>query len=231
MNIGGVDPESASKLISLLDGYGITYYDRQNAEAWLLEGTYCIPNLLQSACDHLLRRLDKRQTAHVELDDVRSVLEVDVLSQLKQELLDDLQVDYAEEGVSPACLKLRMQIMLLAIVLEKFSYKELEVDAYRRLRPENRSFTAQDVVDYLCEWARDIKDLWLWSEEEVDTMLRSLTLTLALSPEDDQRAYYCPEEILPDVLFELQAKDSRYNMVVQLNNLIELYKEFYPRNR
>jgi hypothetical protein len=111
-----------------------------------------------------------------------------------------------------------MQIMLLSIILEKFPYKQERSEMHRQLERAERAFTVEEVKGYLDIWADQVKPYWEWTGAELDRLLRALTMTLAISVEDDGISYYFPQEILPTVLFKLQL-----NLIEELDGYVKRY--------
>ncbi len=211
------------RLIDLLKAYEVEFYNQTDAQALLLEGTYRIPYLMQTACLHLLRRLDGPARAHpnrIDLEDVEIVL----AGQVDEELMDDLirKILVEDDAASSSRLQVKLRILLYALVLGKYGHT-LEQDAlFRPLAPGDRTFTTEAALRYLRIWADPIS----WTYEETDGMLQELRMTLAIGVEDGQqeRRYYFAQDIVPRLLYRYYQRAGRGSLIDDLAYDLKLYR-------
>lgn len=230
LNIAEVDPNSAQRLVKLLKEYGVEFYHEKDAVDRILEGTFCVPWAIQTACHELLGVLDEKNDFRVEMEDVERVISWQIDRDLAEELWDSLQVDLSLPDVPPKLAKLRAKILLLAIILEKYSFLD-RVNVHRLLPVGQRFFTAAEAVEWLGEWAGELRPYWTWSEEEVSIILRALTITLAVSVDRDGVSYYFPQDILPTILFRRHRTSRRDDLIDRLDDLIKQYREICESQR
>lgn len=218
-----VEDSELIRLINLLKTYEVTFYNQTDAQALLLEGTYRIPYLMQTACLHLLRRLDNQPRPdpnRLELEDVEIVL----AGQVEAELMDDLIRKILVEGDTSSqaqALQLKLRILLYALVLGKYGHTLERGASFRPLTPADRYFTVEAALRYLRTWADPIP----WTYEETDNLLQELRMTLAIGAEEGQRErlYYFAQDIVPRLLYRYYQREERGNLIDDLAYDLELY--------
>lgn len=230
-----VKREELRGLLDLLMRYGVQFYRDDEARDLILEGTYSIPYLVQSACKLLLERLDAKAEEDSEKDmivrhDIVTVLNDQINPDLKTELFDRIIVE-AEEGTEATRLRLRLQIMLFVIIAEKYSHTQETQGSYYPLSERERIFTPQDVVGYLDSWARDeLAGVWSYNTREISTLLHELRMTLNVTTDDpnDRQNYYFTQDILPRLLHSYyqtqQDKSSDESLINDLDDALKQLK-------
>jgi len=216
-----------AQLISLLEDYEVEFYNRQDAINRLLQGTYCIPYLVQTACLQLLRRLDRPNRTNpnrIDIEDIEIVLAQQIDTELIDELIRKIRVE-ANSRASAEELQLRLRIVLYAITLHKYWDAVNNDGPFHPLASGEQTFTTNDVLVYLETWAGKVKPAWPWTFEEIDSILQELRMTLAISAGHDleERSYYFPQDIVPRLLHRWYQKEQRRSILDDLEDDINLY--------
>jgi hypothetical protein len=222
-----VPDDDLAYLIRLLKAYEVDFYNDQDAVNTILQGTYRIPYLVQTACWQLLRRLDmpERPDANrIEIEDVEIVLTGQIDQELMDELIRKIPIEDSD-GRQAEKRQVRLRILLYAITLGKYGHT-IDVDYFRPLSKADRYFTAQVAASYLTTWVDRLRPVWLWSVQEVDEMLQELRLTLAIGMVEsgEERRYYFPQEIVPRLLHKWYQKDGRGSLLEDLAMDMDLYE-------
>lgn len=196
--------------------------------------TYAIPYYVQRTCDDLLHRADRLKLQRITVEDVRLVLEHDIKQELKRELWDDLLTQTAEwhKGEENSrygnkfTQNLKTKVLLLSMLLHKYQHKFRKEYTRARGVQDQIIFTAGDVIANLREFDKRLVDeLWMPTQEEINRLLRPLSMTLALSPANTEfPAYEFPNDILPDLLFHFDAK-GEVDLVDELDSLVKQLKQ------
>ena len=224
----GIDRAAVALLVDLLEGFKIEIEQKQEVLGLIERGTYAIPYYVQLVCDQLLEFVDQSRRNVIGPNDVREALARDIQKLLKQELWDSLNVGGTLWGTADSESKaIKTRLALLALILAKYDHKMDPERAHIALAPALRIFTAADTVRYLRDWAADVCPYpWAVTENEVNQLFLSLTMTLALAPaEEDRWAYVFPNDILPDVLCFHQRQDQDFDLLNELNELMEKLKK------
>lgn len=219
-----VADEELNRLIDLLGDYGVRFYHAVEARARILEGTYHIPYLVQTACDQLLERLDnpQRQSDRVERDDVAQVLNEQIADELMDDLVLKIRVE-REDSFSAETARLRLRIMLYTIILGKYGYALDMPGDFHRLPEAERIFRPADVIGHLDVWADEARHVWKWRHDEIEQLLQELRMTLAVStvePRDHSR-YYFPQDIVPRLLHNRYKGVRRSSLIDDLAEAIK----------
>jgi hypothetical protein len=232
-NLAGVEPQEAAELIKMLKTLDFKFEQEKDLLGLITRRTYAIPYYVQDVCVKLLQRADRKREAHpiIAPIDVTAVLEGDLQTQLKRELWDELAWGgpemrslLAADNQQPEVMVRKTKILLLGIILERYQgYRGL---AFQPLPAPQYHFRAHDAIRYL----KGFVDLpiagWQPDESEVDGLLRSLTMTLALSPsEDDQWAYTFTAGILPNLLLASGEQENLNYLVDELEKLVRELKQ------
>jgi hypothetical protein len=189
---------------------------------------------VQTACDRLLACLDDRRIPRSDPDrieewDVEAVLTGHIDEELMKELITDIRIE-ADDDVMVEEMRLRIRILLYAIVLDKYGleYKT----SFRPLGESKRPFTAQDAVRALDSWAAQVKPFWPWTYEQVDGLLRELRMTLAIEIEslEPETRYYFPQDIVPRLLHRWYRSGERGSILDDLEATIKAYIQLRQTN-
>ncbi len=231
-NLVGVGRSDVARLVRMLKEFSLEIQDEDEVIGMVAQGTYAIPYYVQLVCDDLLSRVDRRKQDFIGANDVQAVLQGNLKMQLKRELWDDLDVDpllsamqVGESRPERQQQMVKARIMLLTTILTRYQHKFNATYSQAMRAEQEATFTAVDALRFLHEFDLDL-GAWQPSEAEIDRLLRSMTMTLALAPVSDRRsAYIFPNDILPDVLFYHHQRGA-VDLVDELMRLVEELKRF-----
>ncbi|GAB4150990.1 MAG: hypothetical protein Fur0021_14380 [Candidatus Promineifilaceae bacterium] len=232
-NFAAIQAEGVERLVSILEELNLSIEDRDSVTSLITQETYAIPYYVQRTCDDLLRRADRLKLERITPDDVRLVLEHDIKQELKRELWDDLLTQTVEwhrgeetgRYGSKVTQNLKTKVILLSMLLHKYQHKFRQEYTRTRGVQDQVIFTTGDIIANLREFDASLVDnLWMPTQEEVNHLLRPLSMTLALTPANTEfPAYEFPNGILPDLLFHFDAKGD-IDLVDELDSLVKQLK-------
>ena len=227
-NLLGIDLAAVAILVDMLEEFKIEIEQKQEVIGLVERGTYGIPYYVQLVCDQLLESVDQSKRHIIGPNDVREALGRDIRKLLRQELWDSLTVGGTLWAAADNEVKsIKTKLALLSLILAKYDHKLVPERAHIALDHAMRTFTAADTVRHLRDWAGEVcPSVWAVTENEITDIFRSLTMTLALSPsEEDRWAYHFPNDILPDVLGHYHREDPNFDLLNELDSLMEKLKK------
>ncbi len=220
-----VQSDDVARLVNMIYNFNVDVVKPDEILGEVMKGTFGIPYLVQRACYQILQRLDLYRLHKLEPETVKMVVDQKLNAELILEFWDKLEIDDImaqhetdEEPDSKELQICKIKVILLSTVEQR--YESSEKDYEIRLKPDikKKYFTSKEVTEYV----RPHVDPKIWdiTPDEVDRLLRSLTMLLIMSPYEEQNAYLFTNDILPNLLMGPQSQ-KRVDLFGELYRLTE----------